>query len=90
MSATETRPTTAGHLDRRDVLRGAAAVVAGGVAFASQDAILAQGDEQARAVDEQFFPGFKTEKVRTSGAVIHAVVGGTGPPWPVCVAWKTP
>jgi haloacetate dehalogenase len=32
------------------------------------------------AVDAQFFPGFRTEKVRTSGAVIHAVIGGSGPP----------
>ena len=67
-------------LDRRDVLRGAAALVAGGVALAAQTQAAAQTDEQALAVDAEFFPGFRTEKVRTSGAVIHAVIGGRGPP----------
>jgi haloacetate dehalogenase len=68
------------RLDRRDVLRSAAALVAGGIALASAAPGAAQTDEQARAVDAQFFPGFRTEKVQTSGAVIHSVVGGSGPP----------
>jgi haloacetate dehalogenase len=67
-------------LSKRDLLRGAAALVAGGVALTAATSSVAQSDEQARAVDAQFFPGFKTEKVRTSGAVIHAVIGGSGPP----------
>jgi haloacetate dehalogenase len=67
-------------MDRRDVLRGAAALVAGGVVLAAQEAARAQTDREALAVDAQFFPGFRTEKVRTSGAVIHSVVGGGGPP----------
>lgn len=67
-------------LNRRDVLRGAAALVAGGIALAAHSPASAQSDEQARVVDKQFFPGFRTEKVRTSGAMIHTVIGGSGPP----------
>jgi haloacetate dehalogenase len=67
-------------LTKRDLLRGAAAIVAGGVALASTTTASAQSDQQALAVDAQFFPGFRTEKVRTPGAVIHSVIGGSGPP----------
>jgi len=67
-------------IDRRDLLRGAAALVASGAVLATSAPAQAQTDEQALAVDAQFFPGFRTEKVRTSGAVIHSVVGGSGPP----------
>jgi haloacetate dehalogenase len=73
-------PTLAAStLQRRDLLRGAAALIAGGAAVAVSDAASAQTEQQARAVDAQFFPGFRTEKVRTSGAQIHAVIGGSGP-----------
>ncbi|HUQ51295.1 MAG TPA: alpha/beta hydrolase, partial [Gammaproteobacteria bacterium] len=68
------------HLHRRDLLRGAAALVAGSVALAAQAPAAAQTEQQALAVDAQFFPGFRTEKVQTSGAVIHSVIGGNGPP----------
>ena len=68
------------NLHRRDLLRGAAALVAGGVALAAAKPVAAQTDQDALAVDAKFFPGFKTEKVQTSGAVIHSVVGGSGPP----------
>ena len=72
--------TSTDHMDRRDLLRGAAALVAGGVALATAAPTAAQSEQQALAVDAQFFPGFRTEKVRTSGAVIHAIIGGSGPP----------
>ena len=39
------------NIDRRDLLRGAAALVAGGVALAAQTRGAAQADEQALAVD---------------------------------------
>jgi haloacetate dehalogenase len=68
------------RVDRRDLLRGAAALVAGGVALAAQVPAAAQTEQQALAVDAQFFPGFRTEKVQTSGALIHSVIGGSGPP----------
>jgi len=67
-------------LDRRAVLRGAAALVAGGAVLAVPAPAAAQTDQQALAVDAQFFPGFRTEKVKTSGTVIHTVIGGSGPP----------
>jgi haloacetate dehalogenase len=66
-------------LDRRGLLRGTAALVAGAV-LAPQLPAAAQAEQAALAVDAQFFPGFRTAKVRTSGAVIHCVVGGSGPP----------
>ncbi len=71
--------TTTDRMDRRDLLRGAAALVAGGVALSAAAPTSAQ-TEQALVVDAQFFTGFRTEKVQTSGAVIHAVISGSGPP----------
>ena len=78
----ENRPETSTNgLQRRDLLRGAAALVAGGVALAAHGPAAAQTEQQALAVDAEFFPGFRTEKIRTStGAAIHAVIGGNGPP----------
>jgi haloacetate dehalogenase len=70
----------ASGVQRRDLLRGAAAVLAGGVALAAHGPAAGQTEQQARAVDAEFFPGFRPQKVRTSGAVIHAVIGGNGPP----------
>ena len=81
MSESEGRfETSISRMDRRDLLRGAAAVVAGGIVLAAQTRAAAQTEQEALAVDAEFFPGFRTEKVQTSGAVIHAVIGGTGPP----------
>ena len=72
--------TTADRMDRRDLLRGAAALVAGGVALSAAAPSSAQTEQEALAVDALFFTGFRTEKVQTSGAVIHAVISGSGPP----------
>jgi haloacetate dehalogenase len=69
-----------GSIQRRDLLRGAAALVASGAALASARPAAAQSDREALAVDAEFFPGFRTEKIQTSGAVIHGVIGGSGPP----------
>src|SRR6187455_565683 len=80
MAELEDRSAADLSLHRRDVLRGAAALVAGGVMLAAQAPASAQADDQARSVDAEFFPGFRTEKVQTSGAVIHSVIGGSGPP----------
>ena len=74
------RETDTSTLQRRDLLRGAAALVAGGVALAATTPAAAQTEQEALAVDAEFFPGFRTEKVQTSGAVIHSVIGGSGPP----------
>jgi haloacetate dehalogenase len=69
-----------GSVQRRDLLRGAAALVASGAALSVHAPAAAQTDREALAVDAEFFPGFRTEKVQTSGAVIHSVIGGSGPP----------
>ena len=71
--------TSGDRIDRRDLLR-ATALVAGAVVLAAQTPTAAQSDQQALDVDAEFFPGFRTEKVQTSGAVIHSVIGGSGPP----------
>jgi len=34
----------------------------------------------ARVADAKLLPGFKVERVKTSGAELHAVIGGSGPP----------
>jgi haloacetate dehalogenase len=67
------RPDT---VDRREVL---------GVGLACTAAALLAGPREARAadagpVDAKLLPGFKVERVKTSGAELHAVIGGSGPP----------
>ena len=37
-------------------------------------------DPDSSPVDARLLPGFKVEKVRTSGATLHTVIGGSGPP----------
>lgn len=80
MSDGERQEHGSSNVQRRDLLRGAAALVASGVALAAQAPAAAQTDREALGVDAEFFPGFRTEKVQTSGAVIHSVIGGSGPP----------
>lgn len=41
-------------------------------------ALLAQESESN--LDERLFPGFRVSKINTSGATIHTLVGGNGPP----------
>jgi haloacetate dehalogenase len=62
--------------DRRDLLRQAAAVVAG-AAIGNLGSANAQ---QAAGEASKFIPGFKTFKVQTSGATINGAIGGQGPP----------
>jgi haloacetate dehalogenase len=66
----------AGTLQRRELLRGAAALVAVGVGPSG----VQQAVAQTTADDAKWFPGFRAENVATDGAVIHAVIGGQGPP----------
>jgi haloacetate dehalogenase len=65
-------------MDRRQLLRSATALVAGtavsGIGKLSAEPQSSAGDTL------RFFPGFKTSKVQTSGATIHVVSGGQGPP----------
>jgi haloacetate dehalogenase len=71
-------------MDRRDVLKHAAALASAAVVVGRDT--LAQGQAPAPAAPAaapntlRFFPGFKQFSVKTSGAVINGVVGGQGPP----------
>jgi haloacetate dehalogenase len=66
---------------RRDVLRVTAALTVGtllGSGGRVRAAEAAQTD--ASAADARLLPGFKTQRVKTSGAELHTVIGGSGPP----------
>ncbi len=41
---------------------------------------MAAAEQQAEAQPAPLFPGFETRKIQTSGATIHTVRGGSGPP----------
>lgn len=62
-------------MKRRDVLRSTMALAAAGAVGRAATA-MAQSNE----ADAVLFPGFRTERVETSGAVINCVIGGDGPP----------
>ena len=68
----KTRKTT-----RRDLL-GQTVLAAGAAAFVARKA-RAQTSE-APAWKHLFPPGFRNERIKTSGAEINAVIGGSGPP----------
>lgn len=46
----------------------------------SESASSEQGFAQSKPPRTNFFPGFQTRDIKTSGAKIHLVVGGSGPP----------
>jgi len=62
-------------MDRRDFLKSATAMTA--AAAASR---LTSASAQSNEADAILFPGFRTERVETSGAEINCVIGGDGPP----------
>jgi len=72
------------HINRRDLLRQTSgAIFATAAASAvTRDSMAAgaQGPATASPGASPFFPGFTVSKVRTSGAEIHVVKGGQGPP----------
>ena len=57
---------------RRELIQAAGAIVAGAAVVGS-----CKADEGNQV---RLFPGFKASKVQTSGATIHVVSGGQGPP----------
>jgi len=61
---------------RREVLGAGAALVAAAMLGTTRTARAAD----AGPVDAKLLPGFKVERVKTTGAELHAVVGGSGPP----------
>jgi haloacetate dehalogenase len=74
-------------MHRRNFLHGSLAILAAGQEASLLEAS-AQQAGQARRVQQprngatraNLFPGFKPMRIDTSGAAIHAVVGGSGPP----------
>jgi haloacetate dehalogenase len=62
--------------DRRDVLRAGLALSVGAMLGSSGHARASD----ASSADARLLPGFKVHKVKTSGATLHTVVGGSGPP----------
>src|SRR5512144_312867 len=64
-------------MQRRDVLKQIAALgVASSVASSFERTVMAQ----AAPDTTKYFPGFKPFTVKTSGAEINGVIGGSGPP----------
>ncbi len=61
---------------RREILGAGVALVAGVVLGAPRTVLAAD----ASPADAKLLPGFKVERVKTTGAELHAVVGGSGPP----------
>jgi haloacetate dehalogenase len=68
---------------RRSVLRQAA-WAAGAAALAKTPAQAqapsASGSSSGEPLWKSLFPGFRNERIKTSGAEIHTLVGGSGPP----------
>lgn len=69
-------------LQRRGLLASGVALAATGLLSRSREARAADGPPatDARAADARLLPGFRVERVKTSGAELHAVIGGSGPP----------
>ena len=62
--------------DRRDVLGAGIGLAASAMLGSGRNAHAAD----ASAADARLLPGFKVHKVKVSGATLHTVVGGSGPP----------
>ena len=87
----ETAAAGEGKMHRRNFLKNSLGAV-GALAAASGAGVLSEAAARASAqpVEAQeanspggsasLFPGFRPMKINTSGATIHAVVGGSGPP----------
>jgi len=71
------------HTARRDLLKKAATLSIGAIASAGAGfprAGLAAGQAEQKLPTSDFFPGFKRRTAKTSGATIHFVTAGSGPP----------
>ncbi|MDC0598516.1 alpha/beta hydrolase [Gammaproteobacteria bacterium] len=64
---------------RRSFLKTTGALVAGSSLLNSSPS-LAQQSVSGNTLDARLFPGFSVSKIETSGATIHTLVGGEGPP----------
>jgi haloacetate dehalogenase len=70
------KPDHGASTDRREVLRAGLALSVGAVLGSSPEARAADSS----TADARLLPGFKVHAVKTSGATLHTVVGGSGPP----------
>jgi haloacetate dehalogenase len=75
LSKSDLHPFTR-RVDRRTLLRHAAALTTGAVVGTVRSARAQQG----AGAPDRFFPGFKPFTFDTSGATINGVIGGQGPP----------
>ncbi len=71
--------------DTRRRLLQQAALATGAAAFAARKARAQSADANTQSSDEPawkhlFPPGFRNERIKTSGAEINTVIGGSGPP----------
>src|SRR6185437_11718621 len=67
--------------NRRNLLRVGLAACAATMLDSSRPARAAdQTPSDTLALDARLLPGFKAQRVQTSGATLHAVIGGSGPP----------
>ena len=66
--------------NRRDLLKKAAAFGIGAAALAAARAESAPSQTGGASSAPDFFPGFKRGSAKTSGATIHFVTAGSGPP----------
>jgi haloacetate dehalogenase len=62
--------------DRRELLRAGLALSVG-AALGSSPAV---HSADSSAADARLLPGFKVHEVKTGGATLHTVIGGSGPP----------
>src|ERR1700726_2437843 len=69
------KTTNSHNVQRRQLLRQATVLIAGAAAGGVRTA-----QAQDAGADARLFPGFQVSKVQTSGATIHVVSGGQGPP----------
>ncbi len=74
-------------MHRRNFVKGSLAMLAAGQEASLAAASAQQKNQAARPQQTRngtaranFFPGFKSMRINTSGAAINAVVGGSGPP----------
>jgi haloacetate dehalogenase len=75
-SSTSIQDSREAATDRRGVLRAGLALSVGAMLGSTRNAYAADSS----AADARLLPGFKVHKVKTSGATLHTVVGGSGPP----------
>jgi haloacetate dehalogenase len=75
---TSKTPELEGLATRRSVLGAGAALAAAMLLDSARPARAA--DMDSSPLDARLLPGFRVEKVKTSGATLHTVIGGSGPP----------